>query len=34
LTAEGAAIVKKVHVSPGDLVELGQIVVELEFVQS
>jgi len=31
LTAGGAAIVKKIHVSPGDLVDLGQIVVELEF---
>ena len=31
LTAEGAAVVKKVHVSPGDLVDLGQIVIELEF---
>jgi biotin carboxyl carrier protein len=31
LTAEGTAQVKKVHVSPGDLVDLGQIVLELEF---
>jgi biotin carboxyl carrier protein len=31
LTAEGAAQVKKIHVSPGDLVELGQLVLELEF---
>jgi biotin carboxyl carrier protein len=31
LTAEGAAQVKKVHVSPGDLVDLGQLVLELEF---
>jgi acetyl/propionyl-CoA carboxylase alpha subunit len=31
LTAEGAAVVKKVHVSPGDLVDLGQLLVELEF---
>ena len=31
LTAEGAAVVKKVHVSPGDLVDLGQVIVELEF---
>ncbi len=34
LTTEGAARVKKVHVSPGDLVELGQVLVELEFTQS
>jgi biotin carboxyl carrier protein len=31
LTAEGAAVVKKVHVSPGDLVDLGQVIIELEF---
>lgn len=31
LTAEGAAQVKKVHVSPGDLVDLGQLLIELEF---
>ena len=31
LTAEGAAQVKKIHVSPGDLVDLGQLVLELEF---
>jgi biotin carboxyl carrier protein len=31
LTAEGAARVKKIHVSPGDLVDLGQVIVELEF---
>jgi biotin carboxyl carrier protein len=31
LTAEGAARVKKVHVSPGDLVDLGQLLIELEF---
>ena len=33
LSAEGAARVKKVHVTPGDLVELGQILVELEFTE-
>lgn len=31
LTAAGAAQVKKIHVSPGDLVDLGQLVLELEF---
>jgi len=31
LAAEGAARVKKVHVTPGDLVDLGQLLVELEF---
>jgi acetyl/propionyl-CoA carboxylase alpha subunit len=31
LTAEGAARVKKVLVSPGDLVDLGQLLIELEF---
>ena len=31
LTAERAARVKKIHVSPGDLVDLGQMLVELEF---
>lgn len=31
LTAERAARVKKIHASPGDLVDLGQIIVELEF---
>jgi biotin carboxyl carrier protein len=31
LAAEGAAQVKKIHVSPGDLVDLGQLVLELEF---
>lgn len=34
LTAEGDAQVKRVHVSSGDLVELGQILVELEFIQA
>lgn len=34
LSAEGVARVKKVHVGPGDLVDLGQLLVELEFVQS
>jgi biotin carboxyl carrier protein len=34
LTVEGAAYVKRVHVSPGELVELGQILVELEFIQT
>jgi biotin carboxyl carrier protein len=33
LSAEGAARVKKVHVAPGDLVDLGQILVELEFTE-
>ncbi|MBI3797049.1 MAG: acetyl-CoA carboxylase biotin carboxyl carrier protein subunit [Deltaproteobacteria bacterium] len=33
LSAEGTARVKKVHVTPGDLVELGQILVELEFTE-
>jgi acetyl/propionyl-CoA carboxylase alpha subunit len=32
LTAEGAARVKKVHVSAGDLVDLGQLLVELDFI--
>jgi biotin carboxyl carrier protein len=31
LTAEGAAQVKKIHISPGDLVDLGQLILELEF---
>lgn len=31
LIAEGAAQVKKIHVSPGDLVDLGQLVLELAF---
>ncbi|MGE0682372.1 MAG: biotin/lipoyl-containing protein [Candidatus Binatia bacterium] len=31
LLAGGAAQIKKVHVSPGDLVDLGQLVLELEF---
>jgi biotin carboxyl carrier protein len=31
LSAEGAARVKKIHVAPGELVELGQLLVELEF---
>jgi biotin carboxyl carrier protein len=31
LTAEGAAHVKKIHVAPGDLVDLGQVLIELEF---
>lgn len=30
LAAEGAARVKKIHVIPGDLVDLGQLLVELE----
>ncbi len=34
LTAEGAALVKKVHISPGDLVDLGQVLVELEFIKT
>jgi biotin carboxyl carrier protein len=34
LTAEGAARVKKVLVSPGDLVDLGQVLVELEFTKA
>ena len=33
LSAEGTARVKKVHVAPGDLVDLGQILVELEFTE-
>ncbi len=33
LSAEGAARVKKVHVAPGELVELGQLLVELEFAE-
>ncbi|MGH8005685.1 MAG: biotin/lipoyl-containing protein [Candidatus Binatia bacterium] len=33
LAAEGSARVKKVHVAPGDLVDLGQILVELEPVE-
>jgi biotin carboxyl carrier protein len=33
LAAEGAARVKKVHITPGDLVDLGQLLVELEFSQ-
>lgn len=32
LAAEGAARVKKIHVSPGDLVDLGQLLIELDFV--
>jgi len=32
LSAEGTARVKKIHVSPGDLVDLGQLLVELEFI--
>lgn len=32
LSAAGAARVKKVHVAPGELVDLGQLLVELEFV--
>jgi 3-methylcrotonyl-CoA carboxylase alpha subunit len=31
LTAEGVARVKKIHVSAGDLVDLSQLLVELEF---
>jgi 3-methylcrotonyl-CoA carboxylase alpha subunit len=31
LAAEGTARVKKIHVTPGDLVDLGQLLVELEF---
>jgi biotin carboxyl carrier protein len=31
LSAESAAQVKKVHIAPGDLVDLGQLLVELEF---
>jgi 3-methylcrotonyl-CoA carboxylase alpha subunit len=31
LAAEGVARVKKIHVTPGDLVDLGQLLVELEF---
>ena len=31
LAAEGAARVKKIHVALGDLVDLGQLLVELEF---
>lgn len=30
LTAGGAARVKKIHVSPGDLVDLGQLLIELD----
>ena len=33
LPAEGTARVKKVHVAPGDLVDLGQLLVEIEFVE-
>jgi len=33
LSAEGIARVKKIHVTPGDLVDLGQLLVELEFSQ-
>jgi len=33
LSAEGAALVKKVHVAPGELVDLGQLLVELEFAE-
>lgn len=33
LSAEGAARVKKVRVAPGELVDLGQLLVELEFVE-
>ena|SRR5713101_6222003 len=33
LVAEGNARVKKIHVAPGDLVDLGQLLVELEFVE-
>ena len=33
LSAEGAARVKKIHVAPGELVELGQLLVELEFAE-
>ncbi len=32
LAAEGAATVNKVHVAPGDLVDLGQLLVELDFI--
>jgi len=31
LTAEGAARVKRIHVSSGELVDLGQLLIELEF---
>jgi biotin carboxyl carrier protein len=33
LTAEGLARVRKIHVAAGELVELGQLLVELEFSQ-
>jgi propionyl-CoA carboxylase alpha chain len=34
LTAEGAARVKKILITPGDLVDLGQLLIELEFLAS
>jgi biotin carboxyl carrier protein len=34
LTADGAARVKKIGVAPGDLVDLGQLLLELEFTAS